>query len=224
MKNKSTYSEQAELVVNAVKYLASLGINGPTSGNISLRINSGFLITPSGIDYKYLRPEKMVILDNTGVNKKPAGIKPSSEWRIHKDIYDVRPEVCAIVHTHSEKATALSCLRREIPSFHYMVALAGGYNIRCASYATFGTQRLSDVTIEALEDRYACLLSNHGALALGLTLPNAVNMAIEVESLAAQYLSALSISEPELLSKKEMINIVERFKLYKDIKDLPDIG
>jgi L-fuculose-phosphate aldolase len=224
MKSKSTYLEQAELVVNAVKYLASLGINGPTSGNISLRINSGFLITPSGIDYKYLRPEKMVILGNTGVNKIPVGIKPSSEWRIHKDIYDVRPEVCAIVHTHSEKATALSCLRREIPSFHYMVALAGGYNIRCAPYATFGTQRLSDLTIEALEDRYACLLSNHGTLALGLTLPNAVNMAIEVESLAAQYLSALSISEPELLSKKEMINIVERFKLYKDIKDLPDIG
>jgi len=224
MKSKSTYSEQAELVVNAVKYLASLGINGPTSGNISLRINSGFLITPSGIDYKSLRPEKIVILDNTGVNKKPLGIKPSSEWRIHKDIYDVRPEVCAIVHTHSEKATALSCLRREIPSFHYMVALAGGYNIRCAAYATFGTQKLSDVTIEALEDRYACLLSNHGAVALGLTLRNAVNLAIEVESLAAQYLSALSISEPELLSKKEMINIVERFKLYKDIKDLPDIG
>jgi L-fuculose-phosphate aldolase len=140
--------------------------------------------------------------------------KPSSEWRFHHDIYAQRPEVNAIIHTHSPFATTLACLHRDIPAFHYMIALAGGTDIRCAPYALFGTQELSNVAIEALHGRKACLLANHGMITVGSSLEDAMCVAIEVESLAEQYWRALQISEPKLLTDLQMAEVLEKFKTY----------
>ena len=139
---------------------------------------------------------------------------PSSEWRFHRDILAVRPEVDAVIHTHSTYATALACLRQEIPSFHYMVAMAGGKDIRCAPYALFGSQALSDGALTALQDRRACLLANHGVIAVGADLARALSLAVEVESLAEQYMLALSAGTPVLLNDDEMSIVMERFKTY----------
>jgi L-fuculose-phosphate aldolase len=201
-----------ESLLNNFKKLAELGLNKGTSGNASIRTDKGFLVTPSGMAIEQLSPANMVEINMTG-QAISAG-KPSSEWRFHRDIYQARPEVHAIVHTHSMFATSLSCLRQNIPPFHYMIAVAGGKNIRCAEYALFGTQDLSDAAIVALQDRKACLLANHGMIALGKTLDQAVNVAVEIETLCEQYWRALQVGQPKILSDQEMTEVFEQFKDY----------
>lgn len=201
-----------ESLLNNFKKLADLGLNKGTSGNASLRTKQGFLVTPSGTPIQQLTAESMVEVDMTGQAISVG--KPSSEWRFHRDIYLARPEVGAVVHTHSMFATSLSCLRNDIPPFHYMIAVAGGTDIRCAEYALFGTQALSDAAITALEGRKACLLANHGMIALGKTIEQAVDIAVEVETLCEQYWRALQIGQPHILSDEEMAEVFEQFKGY----------
>lgn len=191
---------------------AAQGLNKGSSGNVSVRYRDGFFITPSGLPNDALAPEQMVFVGMDG--QANGSLKPSSEWRIHRDIYGARPEVQAIVHAHSPHAVSLSCLRRGIPAFHYMVAAAGGRDIRCASYATFGTQALSDSVLAALQDRSACLMSNHGLVAVGASLDSALSLAVEVEELCAQYWRAKLVGEPVLLSDAEMDEVLERFRHY----------
>lgn len=201
-------------LIRAYKKLISLGLNRGTSGNCSVRCDRGnqFLITPSGVPLEKMTPASIVQMELDG--SVHGNGKPSSEWRFHCDILKQRPDAQAVVHTHSVAATALACLRREIPAFHYMVAVAGGDSIRCAPYALFGTQALSDGVLDALEGRKACLMANHGVIALGRDLHEAVQIAQEVENLAEQYLKACSIGEPHLLSKSEMDEVLEKFKSY----------
>lgn len=189
------------------------GLNPGKSGNVSARTTDGLLITPTGVPYVRLRPGDIVRMSMTG--EVPARqLKPSSEWRVHRDIYAARQDAAAIVHVHSPYATALACNRRGIPPFHYMVAVAGGADIRCAPYATFGTQRLSDLTLKALVGRRACLLANHGLIAFGDSVEAAFALATEVEFLARQYLLALQVGRPVLLKAAEMRVILEKFKSY----------
>ena len=206
---------EAELraaLTETARRTASHGLNKGSSGNVSVRLREGFLITPSGLPNDALHPDQMVAVDMQG--QSLGSLKPSSEWRIHRDIYRARPEVHAVVHAHSPHAVSLSCLRRGIPSFHYLVAAAGGKDIRCAGYATFGTQTLSDAVLAALQDRRACLMANHGLAAVGATLDAALSLAVEVEELCAQYWRAKLMGEPVLLSDAEMDEVRERFKHY----------
>lgn len=209
-----------ELIETCHKMSAS-GLTFGTSGNASARLSqSEFLITPSGVAYDALQPDDMVIVDSAGNAK--GRYQPSSEWRFHKDILNVRPEVNAIVHTHSHMATALACQHKEIPAFHYMVAVAGGDSIRCAPYATFGTAELSRHVVSALDGRMACLMANHGQVALGASLDEALKMAGEVETLATMYWHALQGGTPVLLGKDEMAMVVEKFKTYGNQSMLND--
>ena len=201
-----------ESLLTNFKKLADLGLNKGTSGNASVRTDKGFLVTPSGMNVDKMSAASMVEVDMTG--KTISAGKPSSEWRFHRDIYQAKPEVHGIVHTHSMFATSLSCLRQDIPPFHYMIAVAGGKDIRCAEYALFGTQALSDAAIVALQDRKACLLANHGMIALGKTLDQAVSVAAEVETLCEQYWRALQVGQPQILSDQEMADVFEQFKDY----------
>lgn len=190
----------------------SHGLNKGASGNVSVRFGNGFLITPSGLPNDTLEPEQMVFVNMEG--QASGGLKPSSEWRIHRDIFRARPEAKAVVHAHSPCSVSLSCLRRGIPAFHYMVAAAGGKDIRCADYATFGTQALSDSVLAALRDRRACLMGNHGLVAVGASLDAALSLAVEVEELCAQYWRAKLMGEPVLLSDAEMDEVLEKFRHY----------
>ena len=192
--------------------LSERGLNRGASGNCSVRCGDGFLMTPSGRLPTDCTAQDMVCMSMVGA-VVGAGI-PSSEWRFHRDILAARPEVGAVIHTHSTHATALACLRQGIPAFHYMVAMAGGQDIRCAPYALFGSQELSDGALSALHDRRACLLANHGVIALGTDLARALSLAVEVESLAEQYMLALSAGIPVLLNDGEMSVVMERFKTY----------
>ena len=201
-----------EHLLAVTRRLSDLGLNRGTAGNVSVRDGNGFLVTPSGMPVEAMTPHDMVQMDFDG---NFHGIRPpSSEWRFHRDILAARPEVGAVIHTHSMFAVTLSCLRRDIPSFHYMVALAGGGDIRCAPYALFGTQALSDVALQALEGRKACLLSNHGMIALGGDLDNALAVTVEVETLCEQYWRTLQVGGPALLSAQEMADAIEQFKGY----------
>lgn len=188
------------------------GLNQGSSGNISVRSREGFLITPSGQAMAALTADDMVAMSKHG-DVRGEG-RPSSEWRFHRDIYAAFPAAEAIVHAHSPFAVALACLRRGLPPFHYMVAMAGGIDIRCADYATFGTQALSDAVLTALQDRRACLMANHGLLAWGGSLPGALALAQEVEALCGQYLRACQVAEPVLLSVAEMREVLDKFKDY----------
>lgn len=199
-------------IIDASARLEKLGLNKGTAGNISIRWNDGFLITPSGMPPHRLRPEDIVAVDMDGFSQGPR--KPSSEWRFHRDIYAGRPEVNAVVHGHPAFCVALAVLHKAIPPYHYMVAKAGGRDIRCAPYASFGTQALSDFAMVALEGRKACLLANHGMIATGASLDGAMALAIEVEELAEGYWRALQLGEPFLLSDEEMASTVERFAAY----------
>ncbi|CAG0998411.1 L-fuculose-phosphate aldolase [Methylophilaceae bacterium] len=201
-----------ESLLAITRKLSVLGLNRGTSGNASMRVEGGFLITPSGMAVEHMSPEDLVRMDAEGVPQS-AG-KPSSEWRFHKDIYQSRPEINAVIHTHSPFATSMACLRREIPPFHYMIAVAGGDTIRCAPYALFGSQALSDAALQALQGRYACLLANHGMIAAGGTLQKAFDVAVEVESLCEQYWRALQVGEPCILSTQEMTEVFEQFRGY----------
>ena len=192
------------------------GLNQGTSGNVSVRSREGFLITPSGQNMAALTADDMVEMNLAGevVGEGVDNCRPSSEWRFHRDIYTTFPEAEAIVHAHSPFAVALACLRRDMPAFHYMVAIAGGVDILCAAYATFGTQALSDAVLAALQDRRACLMANHGLLAWGRNLPGALALANEVEALCGQYLRACQVGEPVLLSEVDMQEVLEKFKDY----------
>jgi L-fuculose-phosphate aldolase len=184
------------------------------SGNVSARTDSGFLITPSGLPYAQTTPEDLIELALDGTVLSGAR-KPSSEWPFHAAIYRARPEAQAIVHTHSPRATALSCTRRGIPAFHYMIALCGGADIRCADYATFGTPELAENAVRALEGRKAVLLANHGVIALGASLAGAHQIVAEVENLAGQYLDILAAGlEPVILDEAEMARVSAKFAGY----------
>jgi len=200
-----------EIIATALAMNAR-GINRGKSGNVSARVENGFLITPSGLAYDSLEPHDVVAMTLEGEARGPR--QPSSEWRFHRDIFASRADANAIVHAHSPFATTLACLGRDIPPFHYMIAVAGGKDIRCAPYATFGTQALSDHALRALESRTACLLANHGMIAVGPSLAGALALAVEVEALAEQYWRALQIGQPTLLSETEMAVVLERFKTY----------
>ena len=188
------------------------GLNQGTSGNVSVRSREGFLITPSGQNMAALTADDMVEMSLAGEVLGEG--RPSSEWRFHRDIYATFPAAEAIVHAHSPFAVALACLRRDLPAFHYMVAMAGGIDIRCAAYATFGTQALSDAVLTALHDRRACLMANHGLLAWGRSLSGALALANEVEALCGQYLRACQVGAPVLLNEAEMQEVLEKFKNY----------
>jgi len=190
----------------------AVGINRGKSGNVSARWVEGFLVTPSGLPYEETRPSDIVFID---AKVRPQGTRePSSEWRFHFDIYRRKSEANAVVHTHSSFATTLACLGMGVPAFHYMIAVAGGNDIRCAPYATFGTQELSDKALAALDGRRACLLAHHGMIAVGASLAAALALAVEVESLAEIYWRALSIGPPATLADVEMDVVLEKFRTY----------
>lgn len=215
------YAAERQALVEAARRMNALGINQGTSGNLSLRAGDGLLLTPSGLPYEAMAAEDVVYMDFDGQWSCPTpGRRPTTEWRFHRDILAAKPDAGAVVHTHAMFCTTLACLERGIPAFHYMIAVAGGTDIRCARYATFGTQALSDFALTALEGRKACLLANHGMLALGETLDKALALAVEVETLAAQYWRALQIGQPTLLDDAEMARVLEKFKTYGK----PDAG
>jgi L-fuculose-phosphate aldolase len=208
-----TESSLRQAVIAACRELASSGLTHGTSGNISVRLDQRrYLISPTGMSYAALQSDEIPLMDFDGIWY--GSHRPSSEWRFHRDIFKARNEVGAIVHTHSRNATALACTGRGIPAFHYMVATAGGRDIRCAPYCTFGTQALSDAAVAALEGRMACLLANHGVIALGADLPAALRLAGEVENLAAQYRAALAIGDVRILDDLEMSRVIEKFRTY----------
>jgi L-fuculose-phosphate aldolase len=232
-----------ESIIATAISMNALHINQGKSGNVSARIRfpstsgrgargeggsaertakkvragaAGFLITPTGLPYDDTLPTDLALMPLDAKDERDfSGPRlPSSEWRFHRDIYAARPETGAIVHTHGVYATTLACLDRGIPAFHYMVAAAGGIDIRCAPYATFGTQKLSDHALMALRDRKACLLAHHGLIAMGPTLERALTLAVEVEALARMYWQALQIGEPATLPDAEMRRVLEKFKTY----------
>ncbi|HOY71105.1 MAG TPA: class II aldolase/adducin family protein [Methylotenera sp.] len=205
----------AEKLLNTSQKLANLGLNKGTSGNASVRVDGGFLITPSGLSVEQMSASDMVNMHLDGtIADSDAGKKPSSEWRFHRDILANRPEINAVIHTHSMFATTLACLHKDIPPFHYMIAVAGGDTIRCAPYALFGSQALSDVALLALQERKACLLANHGMIALGRDCDEALAVAQEVENLCEQYWRTLQLGEPHILSEAEMREVFQQFKGY----------
>ena len=200
-------------VVDTVRWLMARRLYTGTSGNVSARSGDGLLITPTGVACDDVDAASIVALTLDGVAR--GAFAPSSEWRIHRDIYRRRPDVGAVVHTHSTFATALSCLRRPIPAFHYMVAKAGGGDLRCARYATYGSEALSRNALAALGDgRRACLLANHGLLALGVDLAAARLLAEEMEALCEQYIHARSAGTPVILSAGEMKRVRAKFATY----------
>jgi L-fuculose-phosphate aldolase len=200
-------------VIDAALDLARTGLSPNMSGNVSARDSDRVFITPSGIAYTDLLPGDIVELTLKGEVLSGAAA-PSSEWRMHCAIYEAFPEAGGIVHAHSDFATALAVMKREIPPFHYMVAVAGGRNIRCAPYATFGSAELGQHAVAALDGRRACLLAHHGQIAFGESVEAALHLAHEVETLSAQYWRALQIGAPELLSDEEMAVNVEKFRTY----------
>ena len=202
---------RAEVLAIARAMNAS-GINRGAAGNVSAREGDGFIITPTGMAYDECLPEDMA---KVGAGRTASGKrKPSSEWRFHHDIYASRPEAGAIVHCHSPFATALACQLVEIPPFHYMIARFGGDTVRCAAYATFGTQELSDAILVALQDRRACLMAHHGMVVFGKDLNEALALAVELESLCEQYWRVLQLGQPSLLPADEMIRVIEKFRGY----------
>ena len=205
-----------ERVIATALGMNAAGINRAKAGNVSARWRAGgfdgFLITPTGVAYDRLSPDDIVAVAEDGQAR--GRLAPSSEWRFHRDVYAARPDAHAIVHTHAPFCTTLACLGRGIPAFHYMVAVAGGRDIRCAPYATFGSQELADAAVAALAGRRACLLANHGMIAIGADLDRALGLAIEVESLAETYWRAMQIGEPVLLDDDEMDRVLARFATY----------
>jgi L-fuculose-phosphate aldolase len=204
--------KKRQSIVDACRSMNTLGINQGTSGNISLREGGGMLITPTSLSYDTMTADDIIEMRLDG-NVVGNG-RPSTEWRFHQAIYQGRPEVNAIVHAHPTYSTTLAIMQRDIPPIHYMVAAAGGDSIRCAPYATFGTEELSRNAVEALKDRLACLLAHHGMIALGPDLATAMWLAVEVETLARQYVNCLQLGEPPLLSPEEIKNVADRMANY----------
>jgi L-fuculose-phosphate aldolase len=217
--SKLPHKKLRKKIIETCREMNRLGINQGTSGNVSARTPEGFLITASGIPYDDMELEHIVEMD------LEAGYRgeylPSTEWRMHMDIFRARPEAQAIVHTHSIHATALSCLRKDVPAFHYMIGVCGGPSLRVSGYAEFGTQALSDTMLKALADRTACLLANHGQIAFAPSLDKALWLAGEIETLCHQYWAACRAGTPVILSEAEMKTVLARFKTYgKQAKDL----
>jgi len=203
------FSNERRAMVETCRKMNSTGINQGTAGNLSLRVSSGFLITPSSLPYDTMTAEDIVEMAFDGTY---TGRRPSSEWRFHRDILKARTDIDVVLHCHSIYATTLAVHHKTIPSFHYMTGIAGGNTIRCARYATFGTQALSDAAIEALEGRLACLLGQHGQISLGKNLESALWLATEVETISRLYVQALTLGEPPILSDEEMERVIAQME------------
>ncbi len=202
-------------VVDAVRRLDALGLNRGSTGNVSARWQGGFLITPTGMGSE-VEPDDLAWVSDDGRDgcRFEGPWQPSSEWHFHGAAYRARPDVMAVVHTHSPHATALACLRRPLPAFHYMVAVAGGHDVPLVPYHTFGTEALSQAVGQALHDRLACILANHGLVAAGASMAQAMKVVVEIESLCGIYLQALGVGEPALLSSAQMDEVLLKFKAY----------
>ena len=200
-------------IIDTALAMSSEGLSPGTSGNVSARFAGGMLITPTGMSYGDLIPEDIVFIDDNGASSEGVR-KPSSVWRFHFSAYAAREDAKAVVHTHSLFATALACAHKPIPAFHYMVAVAGGNDIPLADYATFGTAELAGAVAAKLKDRKACLMANHGQIACGENLGAALDLAREVETLAAQYAAVLQIGAPHILDDEEMERVLKRFESY----------
>ena len=206
-----------EHLVAVARRMNASGLNQGTSGNLSVRCPGGLLITPSSLPYEHMGPSDLVAINWQGqpLQDQPlqdGGRRPSSEWRLHADVLAARPELGAVLHCHPIHGTALACHDKGIPPFHYMTAVAGGDDIRCAPYATFGTDELSRLTVEAMADRQACLLARHGLVSAGESLDQALRIAVEVETLARMYLQALQLGEPPLLTPAQMQAVHAQFQ------------
>jgi L-fuculose-phosphate aldolase len=223
--NEDTLALRRQMV-DICRRMNSSGINQGTAGNLSVRDGSGFLITPSSLPYDIMQPKDLVEMDFDGTY---VGRRPSSEWRFHRDILRERTDINVVLHCHSVYATTLACHHKTIPSFHYMTGVAGGTTIRCARYATFGTQELSDNALEALQERKACLLGQHGQISLGENLEAALWLAIEVETLSRIYVQALTLGEPPVLPDDEMARVIEQMRrmsygLAPDAEGVADVA
>jgi L-fuculose-phosphate aldolase len=217
--SKLKHKRLRQQVIETCLAMNADGINQGTSGNVSVRTPEGFLITASGIPYAKMKPHHVVEMDLDGGYH--GDFLPSTEWRMHMDIFKARPEAQAIVHVHSIYATALAALRKEVPTFHYMIGVTGGVSLRVSDYAEFGTQALSDTMLKAMEGRTACLLANHGQICFGATLDKALWLAGEIEALCHQFWAASAVGKPVLLSDVEMTSVLKRFKTYgKQADDL----
>ena len=205
-------ADRRDALIATARAMQPAGLNKGTSGNVSVRHGEGFYITPTGMPYDRLVADDipLMALDGSHVGAR----KPSSEWRFHRDLYAARPEVGAVLHAHSPFAVSLACLRRDIPPFHYMIARFGGDTVRCADYALFGSQALSDAALLAMRERKACLLANHGLLVAGRDLDEALALAIELEELCEQYWRACQLGAPVLLSDDEMTEVIAKFAGY----------
>lgn len=201
-----------ESVVNAVQRLDARGLNRGSTGNVSTRLGQGMLITPTGMGAEGLGPQDLPFVAWGGATR--GRWKPSTEWHFHEAVYKARPDVQAVVHTHSANATALACLRRPLPAFHYMVAIAGGDSVPLVPYFTFGTPELSVAVASAMAKRDACLLANHGLVAAGSSMDQALKVVEEVDSLCGMYLQALAVGEPALLGAQQMADVIEKFRSY----------
>ena len=220
---ETTTQDLRREMVETCRQMNATGINQGTAGNLSVRTGDGFLITPSSLPYDRMQPEDLVEMSFDGTY---TGRRPSSEWRFHRDILRQRTDIDVVLHCHSIFATTLACHHKTIPSFHYMTGVAGGTTIRCAKYATFGTQQLSDYALEALEDRLACLLGQHGQISLGKTLESALWLANEVETLSRMYVHALTLGDPPILPDDEMARVIEQMRRmsYGQAPDLDGIN
>lgn len=206
----ATDDDLRRAVVATCRAMNACGVNQGTSGNVSVRNAAGFLITPSALAYDLMRPEDVVQMRFDG--GWDGALRPSSEWRFHRDILRTRRDSDCVVHCHSLYATTLAVHHRAIPSFHYIVGVFGGTDVRCAPYATFGTQGLSDAALAALEDRTACLLGQHGQVALGRTLAAALATAVELEAVARLYVQALTLGTPPVLDAVEMDRVLGQMR------------
>ena len=204
----------AATVLATARAMNASGINRGSAGNVSARCAGGFVITPTGMAYESCTAADMVHVGLDGSVSAATPRKPSSEWRFHRDIYAARPEAGAVVHTHSPFATALACQGQGVPAFHYMVARFGGSEVRCAAYATFGTQELSDAIIAALDRRCGCLMAHHGMVVFGRDTEHALALAVELETLCEQYWRVLQLGGPKLLSAAEMDSVLAKFASY----------
>ncbi|MEE9492691.1 MAG: class II aldolase/adducin family protein [Gammaproteobacteria bacterium] len=209
------HSQLRQQLIDITHATIKSGLNQGVSGNLSVRVNDGMLITPSGLSHELMTSADIVFMHLDSEGEYEGHFRPSSEWRFHRDIYRDRKEAGAVLHAHSNACTTLACLNREIPAFHYMIAMAGGNNIRCAPYAVFGSQELSEYALAALEHRKACLLANHGLLCLDADIEKVFALAVEVENLAQVYMQALQTGEPVILDDAAMQIVIEKFADYQ---------
>ena len=213
-KSKDAEKNARRAMIDTALAMSRSGLSPGRSGNVSCRWKGGMLITPTGMAYDVIRPRDIVFVNAKGSVPSNKSRKPSSEWRFHLAAYRARPDMNGVVHTHSLHATVLACAHKPIPAFHYMVAVAGGNDIPLVPYDTFGTQELADYVAKGLAERNACLMANHGQIAVGPTCAEALALAAEVEVLAEQYVKVLTLGSPHILARDEMVRVLERFAAY----------